>query len=521
MRGFGADLALEGITSPNPGVRRVEDKRRKTVVVVGNGMVGHRFCERLVEFDSDRAYRIVTFCEEPRPAYDRVHLTKYFEHRQAEKLALAAPDWYERNGIDLFVGDRATEIDRDKRVVRSARGREITYDAVVLATGSAPFVPPVPGIDKKGVFVYRTIEDLEKIIAYGLSIRKAAVIGGGLLGLEAAKAAYDLGLETHVVEFAPRLMPRQIDETGSRVLVGKINALGVQVHLNKNTKEILGNGKVEGMAFADGGELDVKMIVVSAGIKPRDDLARGCGLMVGQRGGVVVDDQPAHLRSGHLRHRRSRPLRRHDLRPRGARLRNGGDRGRQPARPVAHLYGGRHVHQAQADGRGRGQLRQLLRRRQDCQRNHLRRSLQGIVQEAALQPGRHAPPGRNFGRRRLGIRHVVDAGQERRGAGHAAERAAVRQERRGEKRRRRRRFHPQRRSGLLVQQRHQGADLRRRPRQEPHLGRGDQTVYAGRHGLRRLSAARHRPVQGPNQGVRQEGQQRPVRAFRLHATGIV
>ncbi|HVS39579.1 MAG TPA: nitrite reductase large subunit NirB [Gemmataceae bacterium] len=266
------------------------DKRRKTVVVVGNGMVGHRFCERLVEFDADHAYRIVTFCEEPRPAYDRVHLTKYFEHRQAEKLALAAPDWHQQNGIDLYVGDRATEIDRARRVVRSARGREIAYDAVVLATGSAPFVPPVPGIDKKGVFVYRTIEDLEKIIAYGQAIRKAAVIGGGLLGLEAAKAAYDLGLETHVVEFAPRLMPRQIDETGSRVLVGKINALGVQVHLNKNTKEILGNGKVEGMAFADGGQLDVKMIVVSAGIKPRDDLARGCGLNVGQRGGVVVDD---------------------------------------------------------------------------------------------------------------------------------------------------------------------------------------------------------------------------------------
>src|SRR5262249_45882793 len=160
--------------------------------------------------------------------------------------------------------------------------------------GSAPFVPPVPGIDKKGVFVYRTIEDLERIIAYGRTVKKAAVIGGGLLGLEAAKATYDLGLETHVVEFAPRLMPRQIDDAGSKVLVGKINALGVRVHLNKNTKEVLGNGKVEGMAFADGGELDVKMIVVSAGIKPRDDLARTCGLTVGQRGGVVVDD---HLRT--------------------------------------------------------------------------------------------------------------------------------------------------------------------------------------------------------------------------------
>ncbi len=267
---------------------------QKTVVVIGNGMVGHRFCERLVEFDEDRAYRIVTFCEEPRPAYDRVNLTKYFEHRKPEKLALATLDWYAEKGITLFLGDRATEIDRERKVVRSAQGREISYDAIVLATGSAPFVPALPGVEKKGVFVYRTIEDLELIIDYGAKVKKAAVIGGGLLGLEAAKAAYDLGLETHVVEFAPRLMPRQIDDAGSKVLVNKINALGVQVHLNKNTKAILGNGKVEGMAFADGAELDAKMIVVSAGIKPRDDLARACGLMVGQRGGVVVDD---HLRT--------------------------------------------------------------------------------------------------------------------------------------------------------------------------------------------------------------------------------
>jgi nitrite reductase (NADH) large subunit len=265
--------------------------RRRTLVVIGNGMVGQRFVEKLVEFDATRGYEIVTFCEEPRPAYDRVQLTKYFEHRSADKLALAEPGWHEKNGVQLFVGDRAVEIDRERKVVRSAQGREIGYDVVVLATGSAPFVPPVPGVDKKGVFVYRTIEDLDRIIGYGETVKKAAVIGGGLLGLEAAKAAYDLGLETHVVEFASRLMPRQIDDAGSKVLVGKINALGVQVHLNKNTKEFLGNGKVEGMSFADGAELDVEMVVVSAGIKPRDELARACGLTVGQRGGVVVDDR--------------------------------------------------------------------------------------------------------------------------------------------------------------------------------------------------------------------------------------
>ncbi|HKB05794.1 MAG TPA: nitrite reductase large subunit NirB [Gemmataceae bacterium] len=268
-------------------VRRV----RKTVVVIGNGMVGQCFIEKLVEFDTACRFEIVTFCEEPRPAYDRVRLTSYFGHRAADKLALAEPGWYERNGVHLFVGDRATAIDREARVVRSAQGREIGYDHVVLATGSAPFVPPVPGVDKTGVFVYRTIEDLDRIIAYGGKARAAAVIGGGLLGLEAAKAAYDLGLETHVVEFASRLMPRQIDAAGSKVLVGKIESLGVKVHLSKNTKEFLGSGKVEGMAFADGGELDVKMVVVSAGIKPRDELARACGLAVGHRGGVVVDQK--------------------------------------------------------------------------------------------------------------------------------------------------------------------------------------------------------------------------------------
>ncbi len=267
-----------------------KDLDRKTVVVIGNGMVGHRFCERLAACDVDGEYRVVTFCEEPRPAYDRVNLTSYFTHRDPEPLMLGRREWYEENGITLFVGDRATAIDRKRRVVRSAQGREVPYDRVVLATGSAPFVPPIPGVDKPGVFVYRTIEDLERIIAYAPRAKRAAVVGGGLLGLEAAKAVYDLELETHVVEFAPRLMPRQVDDAGSRTLVGKIEGLGVRIHLNKNTKAIFGNGKVEGMEFADGPRLDVDMVVISAGILSRDELARACGLEVGPRGGVVIDD---------------------------------------------------------------------------------------------------------------------------------------------------------------------------------------------------------------------------------------
>jgi nitrite reductase (NADH) large subunit len=275
----GANMFAERSSSP------------KTIVVIGNGMVGHRFCEKLVEFDTAGQYRIVTFCEEPRAAYDRVGLTSFFAHRDPEKLMLARQEWYREQGIELHINDRAATIDRRARVVCSERGVEVPYDRVVLATGSFPFVPQTPGITNRGVFVYRTIEDLEQIIAYARHAKRAAVIGGGLLGLEAAKAAFDLGLETHVVEFAPRLMPRQIDDAGSRILVQKIENLGVKVHLNKSTKEVLGTGAVSGLLFNDGAELAVEMVIVSAGIRPRDDVARQCGLTVGERGGVVVSDR--------------------------------------------------------------------------------------------------------------------------------------------------------------------------------------------------------------------------------------
>jgi len=267
---------------------------QQTIVVIGNGMVGHRFVEKLVEFDQARQYKIVTFCEEPRAAYDRVGLTSFFAHRDAEKLMIARLEWYQEQGVELHLGDRAHKIDREKQVVYSENGAEIEYDYVVLATGSYPFVPPVEGINKHGVYVYRTIEDLEKIIEHGKTAKTCAVIGGGLLGLEAAKAAFDLGMKTHVIEFAPRLMPRQVDDRGSKLLVQKIEELGGDVHLNKGTKEVLGDGKVEKMIFTDDTDLDVDMIIVSAGIRPRDDVAKEAGIDIGPRGGVSVDD---HLRT--------------------------------------------------------------------------------------------------------------------------------------------------------------------------------------------------------------------------------
>ncbi len=268
--------------------------QRKTVVVIGNGMVGQRFCEKLIEFDSRSEWRIVTFCEEPRAAYDRVGLTTFFAHRDAEKLMLARRDWYQEHGVELHLGDRACEIDRESKTVRSQKGVTIQYDVCILATGSYPFVPTVPGITNRGVFVYRTIEDLQHIIEYSKKAKTCAVIGGGLLGLEAAKAAFDLGLQASVIEYGGRLMPRQVDDAGSRMLVKKIEALGVKVLLNKGTKTVLGEQHVEGIEFQDGSKIDVEMLIVSAGIRPRDDIAKASGISVGERGGISVDD---HLRT--------------------------------------------------------------------------------------------------------------------------------------------------------------------------------------------------------------------------------
>ena len=263
------------------------------IVVVGNGMVGYKFCEKLltksVQTDGGRL-ALTVFGEEIRPAYDRVHLSAYFSGTTADELSLAPLDWYAQNNIRLFTGECVTHLDPVSHLLTTHTGHRVRYDKLVLATGSAPFIPNVPGIQKDGIFVYRTIEDLESITAWGKIATRAVVIGGGLLGLEAAKAAIDMGLETHVVEFAPRLMPRQLDTAGSNLLRQKMEELGVQVHLSKNTTEFTGYDRVNGLQFADGSVLDTDMVIVSAGIKPRDEIARQAGLAVGPRGGIVVND---------------------------------------------------------------------------------------------------------------------------------------------------------------------------------------------------------------------------------------
>jgi nitrite reductase (NADH) large subunit len=218
---------------------------KKRIIVVGNGMVGYKFCEKLR--NRSAAVEIIVYGEEPRPAYDRVHLSSYFSGSTADDLLMAPATWYSENDIELHTGELVTEINRIDKTIRTHTGRSDRYDYLVLATGSSAFVPSIEGVERDGVFVYRTIEDLNQITEYAQKVKRGAVMGGGLLGLEAAKALLDLGLETHVVEFASRLMPRQIDDAASEILAHKLTQLGITIHTGKSTKKIEGNGKLEGL----------------------------------------------------------------------------------------------------------------------------------------------------------------------------------------------------------------------------------------------------------------------------------
>ncbi|QXP59378.1 nitrite reductase large subunit NirB [Olleya sp. HaHaR_3_96] len=269
----------------------------RKIIIVGNGMVGYKFCEKFVSQEQSENFEITVFGEEPRPAYDRVHLSEFFENQDAKALEMAPASWYKDNGIDLIVDERVSDIDKTNKTITTAKDRVFPYDYLVLATGSSAFVPPIKGVEKAGVFVYRTIEDLEGMLAYASKIKaknpqaKAAVLGGGLLGLEAGKAVMDMGLEPHIVEFASKLMPRQLDSRSSQVLQLKLESIGLNIHLSKATNQILGDDAITGMEFGEDDVLEVEMLVISAGIRPRDELGKTCGLDMGIRGGIVVDNR--------------------------------------------------------------------------------------------------------------------------------------------------------------------------------------------------------------------------------------
>ncbi len=266
------------------------------IIVVGNGMVGYKFCEKFVAKETNKNFSITVFGEEPRPAYDRVHLSEYFENKDAKRLEMAPRSWYEEYGIELITDTRVTDISRSLKTITTANDNKYDYDYLVLATGSSAFVPPIKGIEKEGVFVYRTIEDLDDTMGYVAKLKgegtpkKAAILGGGLLGLEAAKALVDMGLETAVVEFASRLMPRQLNADASKSLQTKLEALGIEILLSKATQQLTGDGFMTGMQFSEDEIVPFDMLLVSAGIRPRDELAKTCDLEVGIRGGIVVSN---------------------------------------------------------------------------------------------------------------------------------------------------------------------------------------------------------------------------------------
>ncbi|MDZ5088854.1 MULTISPECIES: nitrite reductase large subunit NirB [Mycobacteriaceae] len=276
------------------------------VVVVGHGMVGHRFVEALRSRDAEGRWRITVLAEERDAAYDRVGLTGYTEHWDRTRLALPGNEYAGDSSVELRLDSRVVDIDRHARTVVTADGSRIGYDALVLATGSSAFVPPVPGRDLPCCHVYRTLDDLDAIHADAQRTLAAGhtdagvVIGGGLLGLEAANALRSFGVTAHVVEMAPRLMAQQLDEAGGALLGRMIGDLGIAVHTGVSTESIApaqrnrplrrsADSDSVHVTLSDGTVIDAGLVVFAAGVRPRDELARACGLQLAERGGVLTD----------------------------------------------------------------------------------------------------------------------------------------------------------------------------------------------------------------------------------------
>ena len=256
------------------------------LIVIGHGMVGHRLLEELTS--QSCPYDITVFCEEPYLAYDRIQLSQCFD--DSPPIALTNEDFFVQHGITILRGQAAAGIDRINRCVYSADGQTYPYDKLVIATGAVPYIPPTQGYNQLHCLSYRTLRDVETIRQSASESRSGVVIGGGLLGLEAAGALKKLKLETHIVEYSTHLMAMQLDREGGRLLRDKIEAMGIHVHTFKKTEAIESGASCRyRLRFADGDSLETDMVVFSAGIRPADNLANICGLAVGERGGVAIN----------------------------------------------------------------------------------------------------------------------------------------------------------------------------------------------------------------------------------------
>jgi nitrite reductase (NADH) large subunit len=270
---------------------------RRRLVVIGHGMVGHKLVQALLRRGATRTWDIAVIGEEPQGGYDRVHLSTLFDGTSPEDLALQGLDIASDPAVTVVAGTKVKDVDRAERVIHTDNGEAYHYEVAVIATGSIPFVPPVPGRETLGCFVYRTIDDVDAIRSWASGRQHGVVVGGGLLGLEAAGALRSCGVATEVIEFAPRLMPAQVDDGGGQLLRRRIEAMGLMVHTSTAVVQVSAgiDGVVEAVILkgdgdvGDGARLATEMVIFAAGIRPRDDLARNCGLEMGERGGIVVD----------------------------------------------------------------------------------------------------------------------------------------------------------------------------------------------------------------------------------------
>ncbi|MBK8870657.1 MAG: nitrite reductase large subunit NirB [Elusimicrobia bacterium] len=260
--------------------------QRKRLVVIGNGMAGMACLDHILRRKPH--FQVTVLGEEPHPNYNRILLSSVLAgEKSVGDIFINTPAWYEENGVALLLNAKVTEIDRARKTV-TAGDKTLPYDLLLLATGSLPVIPPIQDAQKDGVFVFRNIADTENIIARAGAVKKAAVIGGGLLGLEAARGLQKQGLQVTVIHNGDTLMSMQVDETGGKFLKREIEKLGINVLLDKTTERFLGNGHVQGVQFRDGAVLDTDLVVIACGIRPNVELARKAGLTVNR--GIVVSD---------------------------------------------------------------------------------------------------------------------------------------------------------------------------------------------------------------------------------------
>src|SRR6266511_2275202 len=263
------------------------DWKMEKLVLIGNGMAGIACLEQVLKHG--RKFAITVFGEETHGNYNRIMLSSVLAgEKSADDIVMNGLDWYRNNDIDLRLGVRIIDVDPVAKTVTSDDGSITHFDKLLLATGSQPLIPSIEDVKKDGVFVFRNLDDTQALLERAGPGVKAVVIGGGLLGLEAARGLRVQGCDVTVVHLMDTLMERQLDPTGAGLLKSQIERLGVQVLLNRSATSILGNGKVEGLAFKDGSEIGADLVVIAAGIKPNVELARAAGLEV--KRGIVVDD---------------------------------------------------------------------------------------------------------------------------------------------------------------------------------------------------------------------------------------